>query len=123
MQLHLKVLIIRGLALSSRHVPTTRERPTFLCHPCVSVCHPQTGCTPFIYRYCDNVTTYFSKIYSIDVLVMQFLGSLKLESVPKAGTLNDSGVYNQITSLNLIRCYFHKRRNMSLLFLHHNSLW
>ena len=38
---------------------------------------------------CQRVSL-FSKIYSIDILFLQFLGSLKLESVAKAGTLYDS---------------------------------
>ena len=32
------------------------------CQPCVSLCHPLKGCTPFIYRGCVSVSALFAKI-------------------------------------------------------------
>ena len=32
-----------------------------MCHPCVSVCHPQTGCKPFAHRYRVSVSPFISK--------------------------------------------------------------
>ena len=38
------------------------------CHPCVSVCHPLKGCTPFIYRQCVSVSPFFRIFLSIQRL-------------------------------------------------------
>ena len=33
-----------------------------MCHPCVSVCHPLKGCTPFVYQGCVSVSPFIAKI-------------------------------------------------------------